>query len=98
MKNKIFIILYLIFNSTNIFADNLSIQAKNITINKDGMTSIFQDEVTVKSDEKIINSEYVKYNKKLGYLLIKDNIVATDNKSNLIQASIAQAKKLKLLD
>mgnify|MGYP000845540010 CR=1 FL=1 len=90
MKNKIFIILYLIFNSTNIFADNLSIQAKNITINKDGMTSIFQDEVTVKSDEKIINSEYVKYNKKLGYLLIKDNIVATDNKSNLIQASIAE--------
>ena len=90
MKNKIFIILYLFFYSTNIFADNLSIQAKNITINKDGMTSIFQDEVTVKSDEKIINSEYVKYNKKLGYLLIKDNIVATDNKSNLIQASIAE--------
>ena len=90
MKNKIFIILYLFFYSTNIFADNLSIQAKNITINKDGMTSIFQDEVTVKSEEKLINSEYVKYNKKLGYLLIKDNIVATDNKNNLIQASIAE--------
>jgi LPS-assembly protein len=90
MKNKIFIILYLFFYSSNTFADNLSIQAENITINKDGMTSVFQDKVTVKSDEKLIKSEYVKYNKKLGYLLIKDNIVATDNKNNLIQASMAE--------
>ena len=54
------------------------------------MTSIFKDEVIVKSQEKIIKSNYVKYNKKTGYLLIKDNIIATDNKDNTIQADIAE--------
>ena len=38
-----------------------------------------------KSDEKLIKSDYVKYNKKLGYLLIKDNILFTDDKDNSIQ-------------
>ncbi len=90
MKNKFFIILYLIFHYTNLFADSLSIQAKNISIDKDMQTSIFKDEVTVKSDKKLIKSDYVKYNKKLGYLLIKDNILATDNKNNSIQASKAE--------
>ena len=52
-------------------------------------TSIFKDEVTVKSDKKLIKSDYVKYNKKLGYLLIKD-ILATDDKNNSIQASKAE--------
>ncbi len=90
MKNKFFIILYLFFYSTNLFADSLSIQAKNISIDKDMETSIFKDEVTVKSDKKLIKSDYVKYNKKLGYLLIKDNILATDDKDNSIQASTAE--------
>ena len=54
MKNKFFIILYLIFHYTNLFADSLSIQAKNISIDKDMQTSIFKDEVTVKSDKKLI--------------------------------------------
>ena len=74
MKNNFFIIFYLFFYYTNLFADSLSIQAKNISIDKDMETTIFKDEVTVKSDEKLIKSDYVKYNKKLGYLLIKDNI------------------------
>ena len=90
MKNNFFIIFYLFFHSTNLFADSLSIQAKNISIDKDMQTSIFKDEVTVKSDEKLIKSDYVKYNKKLGYLLIKDNILATDDKNNSIQASNAE--------
>ena len=90
MKSKFFTILYLFFYSTNLFADNLSIQAKNISIDKDMETSIFKDEVTVKSDKKLIKSDYVKYNKKLGYLLIKDNILATDDKNNSIQASTAE--------
>ena len=32
------------------------------------MTSIFKNEVTVKTEDKVINSDYVKYNKKTGYL------------------------------
>ena len=90
MKNNFFIIFYLLFYSTNLFADSLSIQAKNISIDKNMETTIFKDEVTVKSDKKLIKSDYVKYNKKLGYLLIKDNILATDDKDNSIQASNAE--------
>ena len=90
MKNNIVVFFYFFFYFTNISAENLLIQAKNITLEKDGMTSIFKDEVIVKSQEKIIKSNYVKYNKKTGYLLIKDNIIATDNKDNTIQAEVAE--------
>ena len=48
MKNNFFIIFYLFFYSTNLFADSLSIQAKNISIDKDMGTTIFKDEVTAK--------------------------------------------------
>jgi LPS-assembly protein len=90
MRNKLLIICYSIFLSTNSFAENVFIEAKNITLDKDGMTSIFENEVIVKTKEKIIKSDYVKYNKKTGYLLIKDNITATDDKNNIIQAEFAE--------
>ena len=47
-----------------------------ITLDKDQITSIFKDQVIVKSNDKIIESDYVKYNKKTGYLIIKENVKA----------------------
>ena len=54
------------------------------------MTSIFKDDVIIKSKEKIIKSNYAKYNKKTGNILIQENIVAEDDKGNIIEAEIAE--------
>ena len=51
MKNKIvFFLLFLIFKS-NLFADNLLIQAKDVTIDKNKETTIFKNEVKIKTDD-----------------------------------------------
>ena len=46
-------------------AENLVIEAKNISLDKNKETSIFEKEVIVKTDDnKIIKSDYAEYNKK----------------------------------
>ena len=90
MKNNFLIIFFSISIFTNSLAENLLIQAKNISLDKDGQTSVFKDEVIITTQEKTIKSDYVKYNKKNGFLLIKDNIRATDSKKNIIEAEQAE--------
>ncbi len=90
MKSKILILFYIFFFSVNALAENLLIQAKNIKLEKDGMTSVFEDEVKVQTKNKIITSDYVKYNKNSGYLLIKGNIIAIDKNNNIINAEFAE--------
>ena len=90
MKNKILIISLLIFCSEQALAENLIIEAKNITLDKDKVTTIFENQVVVKSENKIFKSEYVKYNKKSGYLVLKDNVEVVDNKNNIITTNHAE--------
>ena len=90
MKLKIQIIFFSVFFSINSFAENMLIQAKNISLDKDGKTSVFTNEVVIETKEKIIKSNYVKYNKETGYLLIKDNVVATDKKQNTVITEYAE--------
>ena len=90
MKIKLQIIFFLFFFPTNLLAENLLIQAKNITLDKDGRTSVFTNEVVIETKEKIIKSNFVKYNKETGYLIIKDNVVATDNKQNTVFTNYAE--------
>ena len=54
------------------------------------MTSVFEDEVKVQTKNKVITSDYVKYNKNSGYLLIKGNIIAIDKNNNIINAEFAE--------
>ena len=65
------------------------IEAKSIALDKDRVTSIFEDEVVITTEEKTINSNYAKYNKKIGLLIIKDNVIATDIQ-NIIQTEYAE--------
>ncbi|MDA8822391.1 hypothetical protein N9N34_01525 [Candidatus Pelagibacter bacterium] len=91
MKNKILIILFCsIFLLTKVSAENILIQAKNISFDKDKVTSVFENDVVIKSKEKTIKSDYVKYNKETGYLLIKNNITVYDNNNNVIKADYAE--------
>ena len=58
----------------NAFAENLLITAKNISLDKNDNTSIFEREVVVKTQNKTIKSDYAKYDKQNGYLVLEKNI------------------------
>ena len=90
MKNKILIVFIIFFLNVKALAENLIIEAKNIILDKDKVSTIFENQVVVKSEDKIFKSEYVKYNKKSGYLVLKDNVEVTDKKNNIITANHAE--------
>ena len=90
MKNKIYIFVFTLLFFSNSFAENLLIQAKNITLDKDKITTIFENDVVVKAKNKTIKSQYVKYNKKTGLLILNKNIIAEDKENNIITADNAE--------
>ena len=83
MKNNFFIILSIVFYVSNLNADNITIEAKNISIDKDNQITVFEKDVIVKTKNKIIKSDIVKYNKSKGYLILENNVLATDKKTTL---------------
>ena len=90
MKSKLYIYLFTFLFFSNAFAENIQIQAKNITLDKDKVTTVFENDVVVKTKNKIIRSQYLKYNKKIGLLVLKNNIIAEDNDKNTITAENAE--------
>ena len=98
MKNN-FLIFCIFFFSTSLFAENLLIESKNITLNKKEATSLFEGEVKIRtSDNYVIRSDYAEYNKDLGIVKLKGNISALDEKDNKIITNEAiYNEKLKTL-
>ena len=92
MKNKICIFLLIFFSNfvTKSFAENIVITAKNISLDKNDNTSIFQDEVVVETQNKIIKSDFAKYDRKNGYLLLEKNIIIEDEKNNKLFTNFAE--------
>ena len=91
MKNKILLsILLSFFYCHLLIAQDVLIEAKSITLDKDGETSIFEKDVTVKTEGNTINSDYVEYNKKKGILKIKKDVVAKDVDNNVIRSEMAE--------
>ena len=90
MKSNFLITIISILLFSKAFAENLSIEAKNITLNKKN-TTIFQDQVTISTESKsTFKSDYVEYNKKTGFLKLKNNVIAKDNNGNLIKTNYAE--------
>ena len=92
MRNNIFInLIFFLFLIKSGFAENITIQSKNITLDKNKETSIFQNDVVIRTqDESIIKSDYAEYNKLNGLIKLKGNIEATDNQRNKIETNIAE--------
>ena len=92
MKNNILInIIFILFFVKSGFAENISIQSKNITLDKNKETSIFQNEVFITTqDGNVIKSDYAEYNKLSGLVKLRGNIIAKDNQQNSIKAKIAE--------
>ena len=81
MKNRLIFIICLIFFSNNLFAKNLLIQAKNISIDKNKKITIFKNKVSIQTEDNyLITSDFAEYNKKTGIIILKKNITGTDDK------------------
>ena len=91
MRNKILFLTLVFFYCIPLSAENIFIQSKNVSLNKKNQTTIFKDEVIVKTEEGIsIKSDYAEYDKEKAFLLLKDNIKAIDNKNNIIETNYAE--------
>tara|TARA_B100001057_G_scaffold496277_1_gene597318 strand:- start:7179 stop:9578 length:2400 start_codon:yes stop_codon:yes gene_type:complete len=94
MKNKFLLIFITIFLSTKLFAENIFIEAKNISLDKEKEISIFRNDVTVKTIDKKITSQYAEYNKVIQEIILKDKIIAEDKFGNIIKADYAEYNNL----
>ena len=102
MRNNFFIIIIYLFISQPLIADNLSIQSKNILIDKKNKTTVFKEKVVaIDSSNNELRTEYAEYNKNLkllksrgktdiltseGFLISGKNIIF-DNKNNIIKSN-----------
>ena len=90
MKNSFFtLFILLMFN--NLFAEDIFIESKNISIDKNKELSIFKEDVIVKTDKNnTIKSDYAEYDRLNGYLKFENNIQASDEKNNIIETNYAE--------
>lgn len=95
MKNKFFIIILVVSLFSRLIAEEINIEAKNITIDKNQQLTIFKDNVIVKNINQQITSNYAEYDKKNQELVLKNNIFAEDNFDNIIKAEHAQYNNIK---
>ncbi len=91
MKNKIIITIFFLLINNILLAENILIESKNIFLDKNKNTSIFENEVIIKTDNNYtINSDFAEYNKSSKFLIIKKKIKAVDNKNNIIESEYAE--------
>ncbi len=95
MKNKFFIIFVTLFLSTFSRAEDLFIEAKDITLNKDKQTTIFKNNVHVKTNDKKISSEFAEFDKEAQTIILRENIIAKDKFNNIIKTNYAEYNNIK---
>ena len=98
MKNKKifnFLVYLIIFFNKVLLAESIKISSKNITLDKDKNTTIFENQVSVTTnDGDNIKSEYAEYNKEKGILILKDNISLIDKNDNNLETNFIQYNEL----
>ena len=74
----------------NVFAEDVSIKAENISIDKKNETTIFKDNVIIEDEiGNIIRSSYAEYDKKNNIIFLKDNITVNDIDNNILKTEQA---------
>ena len=95
MKNSFIILVSIIFFGAKVNAENILIEAKDITLNKDQKTTIFKNNVSVETKEKKITSEFAEFNKNTQEVILKNNIIAKDKLNNTIKTNYAEFNNIK---
>ena len=91
MRDKFLITIYFIIFSSSLAAENIQIESKNITLDKNKQISIFENEVVVTTeDDDVIKSDFAEYNKLTGFIKFKQNVIATDKDNNIIKTNYAE--------
>ena len=90
MKNKFLSILaittYFILSINNSYGKNISITAKDITIDKKEQITIFREDVVIIDVNKNkIKSDFASYNKNLDLYELKNNVSIEDLKGNILK-------------
>ena len=74
-----------------VYAENISIESKKITIDKKKQITIFEEEVIlITDDNKTIKGEYAEYDKEKGKIILKDTITLIDQQNNKIVTEYAE--------
>ena len=95
MKNKILITIFFLLVNNILSAENILIESKNIILDKNKNTSIFENEVIIKTDNNYtINSDYAEYNKLDKFIILKKKIKAVDNVNNIIESEYAEYSEI----
>ena len=91
MKNKILLIIIFFLVKNNVFAENISIQAKDITLDKNKKTSVFKNDVSIITEEKnTIKSNYAEFDRRKNIIRLRGNIIAKDNLNNTVSSEYAE--------
>ena len=90
MKSKIFFIIFLFLLSAKLQAQDIFIEAKNITLDKKNNISKFEKDVSIKSVDKHIQSQFAEYNKNSQLVILKDKVIASDSFNNTIKSDHAE--------
>ena len=94
MKSKILLIIITFFFNQILIAENIKISAKNITIDKNKKTTIFENEVSVLTAEgDVIKSDFAEYNKDNGILILKNNISLNDKYNNILTTNYIEYRE-----
>ena len=95
MKNKLIIIFLLNLFFFPTWADNLKIESKKISIDKNKEVTIFENQVIViTKDNNKIESNFAELNKKTKNLIVKDNVKLQDAKQNYIETNYAEYNEI----
>ena len=95
MKSKFLAIVIYVFFNTYLVAENLTIEAKKITLDKEKNLSIFEQEVVITTENGIIQSDYLEYDKNTNFLKLKGNVIVEDKKNNILKTNDATYDKIK---
>ena len=93
MKNRLLILISFFFSlsiNVSLSANNTVIQAQNITLDKNNKITIFENDVSIVTNDGVkITGEFAKYNKTIGFIELKRNIKVTDKKGNTVETNLA---------
>tara|TARA_B100001057_G_C22719577_1_gene899170 strand:- start:761 stop:1105 length:345 start_codon:yes stop_codon:yes gene_type:complete len=90
MKNKFLILLLILITSTSVIAQELYIEARNISLDKKNQISVFENDVIITTQEgNIIKGDFAKYDLEKKFITMKGNVSAIDNKKNIIETNNA---------
>ena len=94
MKNNFIAFIILSLFTNNVMAENFSIKAENISIDKNKQTTIFNNNVIIKDYiGNIIKSNYAEYDRKKNIIYLKENIIINDLDNNILKTEQATYNK-----